>query len=90
MSLHKIAGKREIVEAYRLHEQDSGSPEIQVALKTARIQSLTEHLKKCPKDHCSRRGLLMMVGHRNRTLRYLRRVDVGRYQALIDRLGLRK
>jgi len=75
---------------HRLHETDTGSPEVQVALLTARIDHLTEHLKLNKKDHHSRRGLLMMVGRRRRLLDYLRRNDVERYRALIARLGLRR
>ena len=75
---------------HRLHETDTGSPEVQVALLTARIDHLTEHLKVHKKDHHSRRGLLMMVGRRRRLLDYLRRNDVERYRALIARLGLRR
>jgi small subunit ribosomal protein S15 len=75
---------------HRLHETDTGSPEVQVALLTERINHLTEHLKVHKKDHHSRRGLLMMVGRRRRLLDYLRRNDVERYRALIARLGLRR
>ena len=75
---------------HRLHETDTGSPEVQVALLTARIDHLTEHLKLHKKDHHSRRGLLMMVGRRRRLLDYLRRNDVERYRALIAKLGLRR
>jgi small subunit ribosomal protein S15 len=82
--------KQEIVGEYRLHEKDSGSPEVQVALLTRRIQELTEHLKSHKKDHASRRGLLKMVGKRSRLLKYLAGTDRQRYQGLIGRLGLRK
>ena len=75
---------------HRLHESDTGSPEVQVALLTERINHLTEHLKVHKKDHHSRRGLLMMVGRRRRLLDYLRRNDVERYRALIAKLGLRR
>ena len=75
---------------HRLHERDTGSPEVQVALLTVRINHLTEHLKVHTKDHHSRRGLLMMVGRRRRLLDYLRRNDVERYRALIAKLGLRR
>ena len=75
---------------YRLHESDTGSTEVQVALLTARINHLTEHLKVHKKDHHSRRGLLMLVGRRRRLLDYLRRNDVERYRALIAKLGLRR
>ena len=75
---------------HRLHETDTGSPEVQVALLTERINHLTEHLKVHSKDHHSRRGLLLMVGRRRRLLDYLRRNDVERYRALIAKLGLRR
>jgi small subunit ribosomal protein S15 len=75
---------------HRLHDSDTGSPEVQVALLTARINHLTEHLKVHKKDHHSRRGLLMLVGRRRRLLDYLRRNDVERYRALIAKLGLRR
>ena len=75
---------------YRLHETDTGSPEVQVALLTERINHLTDHLKVHPKDHHSRRGLLVLVGRRRRLLDYLRRNDVERYRALIAKLGLRR
>ncbi len=74
----------------RLHETDTGSPEVQVALLTERISHLTEHLKTHKKDHHSRRGLLMLVGRRRRLLKYLRDNDVDRYRALIAKLGLRR
>ncbi len=82
--------KRATVSEYRLHEEDSGSPEVQVALLTQRIQRLTEHLQEHRKDYHSRRGLMQMVGQRRRLLSYLNREDPGRYKALITRLGLRK
>jgi small subunit ribosomal protein S15 len=75
---------------HRLHETDTGSPEVQIALLTERINHLTEHLKVHTKDHHSRRGLLTMVGRRRRLLDYLRRNDVERYRALIAKLGLRR
>jgi len=75
---------------HRLHETDTGSPEVQLALLTERINHLTEHLKVHSKDHHSRRGLLTMVGQRRRLLDYLRRNDVERYRALIAKLGLRR
>ena len=75
---------------YRRGEADTGSPEVQVALLTRRIEQLTEHLKSHAKDHHSRRGLLMMVGKRRRLLDYLRKEDIERYRALISRLGLRR
>lgn len=82
--------KTAILEEYRTHEKDTGSPEVQVALLTERINQLLEHLKTHKHDHASRRGLLMMVGQRRRLLRYLTREDPARYQAIIGRLGLRK
>ena len=82
--------KTAIIESVRVHEKDTGSPEVQVALLTARINHLTEHLKGHLKDHSSRRGLLKMVGRRASLLKYLAREDRPRYQAIIDRLGLRK
>jgi small subunit ribosomal protein S15 len=84
-----IADKDEIIRKYQLHETDRGSSPIQVALLTTRINELTEHFRLHPKDHHSRRGLLMMVGKRRRLLEYLRRNDVGRYRELITDLGLR-
>jgi small subunit ribosomal protein S15 len=75
---------------HRLHETDTGSPEVQVALLTERINHLTEHLKAHTKDHHSRRGLLVLVGRRRRLLDYLRRNDVERYRSLIAKLGLRR
>jgi len=82
--------KSAIIEEYRSNEKDTGSTEVQVALLTERINSLTEHLKKHKHDNHSQRGLLMMVGQRRSLLNYLRRNDVSRYQALIGRLGLRR
>jgi len=82
--------KKEVVTSYGLHEKDTGSAEIQVALLTNRIGQLTEHLKTHKKDHASRRGLLKMVGARSSLLKYLTRTNRDRYQKLIERLGLRK
>ncbi|GIW76191.1 MAG: 30S ribosomal protein S15 [Phycisphaerae bacterium] len=82
--------KSEIVSSFRVHDKDTGSPEVQIALLTARINQLTEHLKTHKKDFSSRRGLLKMVGNRNALLKYLMREDRQRYQATITRLGLRK
>jgi small subunit ribosomal protein S15 len=82
--------KQELVKEYRRHEGDSGSPEIQVAILTSRIGEITEHLRSHKHDYASRRGLVMMVGKRNRLLRYLARSDRDAYQQLIKRLGLRK
>ena len=83
-------GKKALISQYRRHESDTGSTEVQVALLTARIEHLTEHLKDHKQDHASRRGLLMMVGHRARLLKFLAAAAPERYQALIDRLGLRR
>ena len=82
--------RTELITGYRTHEQDTGSPEIQVAILTSRISELTEHLKIHKKDHASRRGLLMMVGKRSALLKYLSRTDRERYQKIVERLGLRK
>ena len=82
--------KQKIITDYAIHEGDSGSPEVQVALLTSRIIDLTEHLKTHKKDHASRRGLLQMVGKRSSLLKYLMKNDKKRYTSLINRLGLRK
>lgn len=82
--------KQAIIKEYGRSEGDTGSPEVQVAILTARIQELTEHLKNNPKDHHSRRGLLKMVGQRRNMLAYLKKMDIERYRSLIERLGLRK
>lgn len=82
--------KIEIVGSYRLHESDTGSPEVQVALLSDRISYLTEHFKSHVKDHHSRRGLLKLVGQRRRLLDYVKGKDAGRYAELIRRLGIRK
>ena len=82
--------KTAIIKEYGRSEGDTGSPEVQVAVLTARIKELTEHLKVNPKDHHSRRGLLKMVGQRRGLLNYLRSKDIERYRTLIERLGLRK
>jgi small subunit ribosomal protein S15 len=82
--------KSTIIDQYRMHEGDTGSAEVQVALLTARINLLTEHLKMHKKDHHSRRGLLMMVGQRRRLLNYLTKVDIERYRSMVTRLGLRR
>ena len=82
--------KQAIIAEYGLKPGDTGSPEVQVAILTARIQELTEHLKENPKDHHSRRGLLKMVGQRRNMLAYLKRTDITRYRSLIERLGRRK
>ena len=82
--------KQAIMKEYARFEGDTGSPEVQVAILTSRIQYLTEHLKEHKKDHHSRRGLLKLVGQRRNMLDYLRRKDIERYRSLIERLGLRK
>ena len=82
--------KQAIIAEYALHEGDTGSPEVQIALLTTRINELTAHLKTHKKDHHSRRGLLKMVGHRRNLLNYLTKKDINRYRAIIEKLGLRK
>lgn len=82
--------KQVIIDTYKKHEGDTGSPEVQIAILTYRINSLNEHLKKNKKDHHSRRGLLKMVGHRRNLLNYLKKKDIERYRAIIAKLGLRK
>ncbi|MET4097819.1 small subunit ribosomal protein S15 [Agrococcus sp. UYP10] len=82
--------KKAIIEEYATHEGDTGSPEVQVALMSRRIKDLTEHLKEHKHDHHSRRGLLLLVGQRRRLLGYLQEIDISRYRALIERLGLRR
>ncbi len=82
--------KATIKQGYQLHQQDTGSVEVQVALLSGRISELTEHLKVHKKDHSSRRGLIILVSKRRRLLDYVRRKDVGRYQALVQKLGLRR
>jgi small subunit ribosomal protein S15 len=82
--------KSDVIQRFAKHEGDTGSPEVQIALLTARINELTEHLREHKKDHHSRRGLLMMVGQRRRLLDYLRRQDIDRYRGLVSDLGLRK
>lgn len=82
--------KQSIIDANKVHEKDTGSPEVQIAILTSRIQNLTEHLKKNDKDHHSRRGLLKMVGHRRKLLSYLQKKDIERYRAIIEKLGIRK
>ena len=82
--------KLAVIKEYATHEGDTGSPEVQVAILTSRIQYLTEHLKEHKKDHHSRRGLLKLVGQRRNMLDYLRRKEIERYRSLIERLGLRK
>ena len=82
--------KLAVIKEYATHEGDTGSPEVQVAILTSRIQYLTDHLKEHKKDHHSRRGLLKLVGQRRNMLDYLRRKDIERYRSLIESLGLRK
>ena len=82
--------KTEIINTYKIHETDTGSPEVQIALLTHRINHLNEHLKTHKKDHHSRRGLLMMVGQRRGLLNYLMKIDIERYHAIISKLNLRK
>mgnify|MGYP000848790738 FL=1 len=82
--------KASIIEKYATHPGDTGSPEVQVALMSHRISELTEHLKEHKHDHHSRRGLLLMVGRRRRLLGYLQSIDISRYRALIEKLGLRR
>jgi small subunit ribosomal protein S15 len=82
--------KQDTIETHRTHESDTGSPEVQIALLSARISHLTEHLRTHPKDHHSRRGLLMLVGRRRRMLDYVRGIDVERYRAIVAKLGLRR
>ena len=85
-----MEGKSKLIAKFRTHERDTGSPEVQVALLTGRIEHLTEHCKKHSKDFHSRRGLLKMVGHRRRLLDYLKKNGVERYQKVISDLGIRK
>lgn len=82
--------KQQLIEEYRVHESDTGSPEVQIAILTEKINYLNEHLRVHKKDHHSRRGLLKMVGQRRHLLNYLKDNDIHRYRELIDRLGLRR
>lgn len=82
--------KQEIITTYATHEGDTGSPEVQIAILTKRINDLTEHLKVNPKDHHSRRGMFKMIGNRRNLLNYLQKKDIERYRALIAKLGIRK
>lgn len=84
------AEKQAIMKEYATHEGDTGSPEVQIAVLTKRINDLTEHLKEHHKDHHSRRGLLKMVGHRRNLLAYLQKIDIERYREIVHKLGLRK
>ena len=82
--------KQQLIQEYRVHETDTGSPEVQIAILTENIANLTNHLREHKKDHHSRRGLLKMVGQRRKLLAYLKNKDVQRYSALIEKLGLRR
>ncbi len=82
--------KQNIINEYKIHEGDTGSPEVQIAILTSRINSLTEHLKTNKNDHHSRRGLLKMVGHRRNLLGYLMKKDINRYRTIIEKLNIRK
>ena len=82
--------KKKLIEKFKLHDADTGSPEVQVSLLTHRISYLTEHLKIHKKDHHSRRGLLMLVGRRRRLLNYVKNKDINRYRTIIDSLGLKR
>ena len=82
--------KTQIIADYKINERDTGSPEVQIAILTYRIANLTEHLKGNHKDNHSRRGLFKMVGHRRNLLNYLQKVDIERYRAIVEKLGLRK
>ena len=86
----ETAVKGKLIAEYRRSEQDTGSPEVQIALSNARIRELTEHLKTHAKDHHSRRGLLLLVGKQRRLLNYLRDIDVERYRTLVGKLGIRR
>jgi small subunit ribosomal protein S15 len=88
--MQEAGQKSEVIQQFRMHEGDTGSPEVQAALLTKRIGQLTGHFKTHAKDHNSRRGLLKMVGQRRRLLNYLRGIDHQRYRSLIERLGLRR
>jgi len=81
--------KEKVIKKYRLHDKDTGSTEVQMAIHTERIKNLTEHLKTFPKDHHSRRGLLLLVSKRRKLMRYLKDVDIERYRKIIKELGIR-
>ncbi|MEQ1504712.1 MAG: 30S ribosomal protein S15 [Myxococcota bacterium] len=85
-----VDSKREIIQKFKRTDADTGSADVQIALLTTRIQALTEHLKTHEKDHASRRGLLKLVGHRRKLLKYLRTIDQSRYQDMLAALGLRR
>ena len=82
--------KQTLIKEFQLHETDTGSPEVQIAILTNKIAYLTEHLRQHPKDHHSRRGMLKMVGQRRGLLNYLMKIDINRYRAIVEKLGLRK
>jgi small subunit ribosomal protein S15 len=88
--MSSVQKKKELIEQYKLHDGDTGSPEVQVALLTERINEITSHLQSHRKDHASRRGLLVLVNRRNTLLKYLTKKDPKRYQSVIQRLGLRR
>jgi small subunit ribosomal protein S15 len=88
--MQEVGRRKEIIQQFQVHETDTGSPEVQVALLTKQIEHLTGHFKTHTKDHSSRRGLLRMVGQRRRLLDYLRGINYQRYRTLIERLGLRR
>ncbi len=85
-----LGQKKSLIEQFRVHDGDTGSPEVQIALLTERINSLTEHFKKHAKDHHSRRGLLMLIGKRRGLLEYLKNNNVERYRTIIEKLGIRR
>jgi small subunit ribosomal protein S15 len=85
-----VERKKTVIEQFRVHEGDTGSPEVQIALITARVNSLTEHFKQHAKDHHSRRGLLMLIGKRRGLLEYLRKKDLERYRVVTEKLGIRR
>jgi small subunit ribosomal protein S15 len=85
-----IEKKKSLIEQFRVHEGDTGSPEVQIALLTERINGLTDHFKQHSKDHHSRRGLLMLIGKRRSLLEYLKDKDAERYRSIIDKLGIRR
>ncbi len=86
----EIEKKKDIIDQYRIHQQDTGSPEVQIALLNTRINELTDHLNVHKKDHHSRRGLLRLVSRRRKLLDYLKEKDLKRYQTIIERLGMRR
>jgi len=85
-----IEKKKTLIQQYRVHDGDTGSPEVQIALLTERVNGLTEHFKQHTKDHHSRRGLLMLIGKRRSLIEYLRKKDTERYRAIIEKLGIRR